>query len=94
MKLYQKFRLERIIQEIVTNNKDKSLNELKRMIKAQIRLETSSKLASEININEIIEVITNKELLRNKQKQINYNRNNNKKNNNHNKSYEEVVEER
>lgn len=64
MNLRQQYAVERIIRDVVTNNKDKSLNELKRMIKAQIRLKFDESLASQIGTDEIIEVITSEGMLR------------------------------
>jgi len=90
MNLSQKYQVERIISQIVTCNKSKSLNELKRMIKSQIRLEVGPEIASEVGIDEIIEVITSKKLLKteNVEKTIK----NTVEKNKQNESYEEVEE--
>ena len=64
MNLSQKYQVERIIINVVTTNKDKTLNELKRLVKAKIEEQISLKIASEIGIEEIIEIITQNKLLK------------------------------
>lgn len=72
MKLREKYKIERIIKEVVTENKDKTLNEIKRMVKEEIRQEeervTLGKgISSKVGIDDIIEVITTQKLLRHNQ---------------------------
>ncbi len=64
--------IERIIKEIVEKNTDKSLDEIKRMVKMELRRIDQTKgrqdlkeqLAPKVGTKEIIEVITTKGLLR------------------------------
>ena len=58
MNIRQKYTVERIVREMAAANKDKPLNELKRMIKEQIRLEVDQEIASKIGIDEIIKIIS------------------------------------
>ena len=58
MNIRQEYTVKRIIKDIVINNKDKSLNELKRMVKAQLRVKFDEEIASKIGSEAIIEVIT------------------------------------
>lgn len=72
MKLREKYKIERIIKEVVTENRDKTLNEIKTMVKEELRQQeeraTLEKgLSSKVGINDIIEVITTQKLLRNNQ---------------------------
>ena len=63
MNLSQKYQVERITREVVNSNKDKTLNELKRLIKAKIREKISLKVASEIKIEQILEIISQNKIL-------------------------------
>ncbi len=64
--------IERIIKEIVEKNPDKSLDEIKRMVKMELRRIDQTKgrqdlkeqLAPKVGTEQIIEVITTKGLLR------------------------------
>lgn len=72
MKLREKYKIERIIKEVVTENRDKTLNEIKTMVKEELRQEEERAglekgLSSKVGINDIIEVITTQKLLRNNQ---------------------------
>ena len=64
MNLIQEYAVKRIIKETVSNNKDKSLNEIKRMVKAQIREQLDEGIASKVGSETIIEVITSERVLR------------------------------
>ena len=56
-----------IIIKIAKENRNLSINEIKRLIKNEIRLKVDEKLAAEIDIDYIMEVIMkNKELIFNK----------------------------
>ena len=58
MNLRQEYTVKRIIKDIIINNKDKSLNEIKRIVKAQIRVQFGEEVASKIGSEAIREVIT------------------------------------
>ena len=64
MNLRQEYTVKRIIRETVINNKDKSLNEIKRLVKAQIRVQLDEGIASKIGSEAIIEVITSERVLK------------------------------
>ena len=64
MNLRQEYTIKRIIKETVINNKDKSLNEIKRLVKAQIRLQIDEEIASKVGSDTIIEVITSEGVLK------------------------------
>lgn len=70
MNLRQEYAVKRIIKDTVSNNKDKSLNEIKRMVKAQIRLELDEQIASKVGSEAIIEVITSEGVLKPSRKPI------------------------
>ena len=64
MNLRHEYTIKRIIKETVSNNKDKSLNEIKRMVKAQLRVKFDEEIASKIGSEAIIEVITSEGVLK------------------------------
>ena len=63
MNLRQEYTVRRIIKETVNNNKDKSLNEIKRLVKAQIRMQIDDETASKVGSEYILEVITSEKVL-------------------------------
>lgn len=57
MNIRQQFAVERIIVDIYNSNKDKSLDEIKKMIKEQIKLGINEETASKVGTDKIMEVV-------------------------------------
>lgn len=57
MNIRQQYTVERIIINIYNSNKDKSLNEIKKMIKEQIKSRINEETASKVGTDKIIEVV-------------------------------------
>lgn len=75
MNLREKYKIERIIGNIVRENKDKPLNEIKKMVKEELRQEEErgewkKNISSKVGIDEIIEVIKAQRLLREEKQRI------------------------
>lgn len=62
MNIGEEFKIEEVVEKVVKENRDKPLNEIKRIVKGKLR-KKDEQLAQKVGIDTIIEIITTKKLL-------------------------------